>query len=103
MVADNFNNMVGTFHSQHKFPSRERGRTSHAKDERGLHGDRLLTFLFSSNRPAPRKNAFVPEDSTDNKSTDGIPRNVVVGGLDGSSGANDFHDLIDVNASRSPS
>ena len=74
MVADNFNNMVGTFYSKRKFPSRERGRISDAKDERGLHGDRLSTFSFLLNQPAliKRNNPPLvsPEDDVGESSPD---------------------------------
>lgn len=54
-AADNFNSMVGTFYSKQKFPSREKGKISDTMDERGLHGDRLSTFSFSS---SSANNAF---------------------------------------------
>ena len=99
MVADNFNNMVGTFYSKLKFPSRERGRISDAKDERGLHGDRLSTVSFSSNQPAliKRNNPPLvsPEDDVDESSPDDATRII-----DQSFGVDNFHNLIDVSMSK---
>jgi len=102
MAVDNFNNMVGTFYSKLKFPSRERDRISDARDERGLHGDRLSTFSFSSSQPqVPKKNTVVPEDYYAGESSDEIPPDV--GGTDQSFGVDNFHNQINVVSMRTPS
>ena len=100
VAADNFNNMVGTFYSKRKFPSRERDRISDARDERGLHGDRLSTFSFSSSQPVPKKNTVVPEEDFAGESLDGIPSDV--GGADPSFGVDNFHNQIEISM-RKPS
>jgi hypothetical protein len=101
VAADNFNNMVGTFYSKRKFPSRERGRISDARDERGLHGDRLSTFSFSSSQPVPKKNTVVPEEEYfAGESSDDIPSDV--GGADPSFGVDNFHNQIEISM-RKPS
>ena len=51
LAADNFMNAVGINYSKRtSFPSREINEVSDEKDEKGLHGDRLSTFSFSTSQ-----------------------------------------------------
>ena len=51
LAADNFMNAVGINYSKKtSFPSREINEVSDEKDEKGLHGDRLSTFSFSTSQ-----------------------------------------------------
>ncbi len=97
MVADNFNNIVGTIYSKQKFPSREKDRISDAKDERGLHSDRLLTFSFSSSQPMPKKNTLVPNKYAA-ESLGEAPSNVR--NFNQSFVIDNFHNLVDVSMSK---